>query len=77
MPGLLDAADDHKLVERLTNDIQAKEDCYNYDSEYSEVDDPQGICEQFMLVAHLSIGPIISMFFYMFAQLISTYYVGH
>ena len=25
----------------------------------------------------LSVGPIISMFFYMFVQLINTYYIGH
>ena len=32
---------------------------------------------QFYLVVETSIGPIISMFFYMFVQLINTYYIGH
>ena len=29
------------------------------------------------MVVKLSAGPIISMFFYMFVQLINTYYIGH
>jgi Na+-driven multidrug efflux pump len=29
------------------------------------------------IVCKLSIGPIVSMFFYMFVQLINTYYIGH
>jgi len=31
----------------------------------------------FWIVCKLSAGPIISMFFYMFVQLINTYYIGH
>jgi Na+-driven multidrug efflux pump len=30
-----------------------------------------------LIVVKLSVGPIISMFFYMFVQLINTYFIGH
>ena len=33
--------------------------------------------EMFWVVAKVSVGPIVSMFFYMFVQLLNTYYVGH
>lgn len=41
------------------------------------VDVPKTLLGQLWLVATLSIGPIVSMFFYMFVQLINTYYIGH
>ena len=33
--------------------------------------------QSFFLVVKLSVPPIISMFFYMFVQLVNTYFVGH
>ena len=64
-------------MQRLNTDIIAKEEAYNnYDSE-SDDSDPQGLLEQFWLVVSLSVGPIVSMFFYMFVQLVNTYYIGH
>lgn len=44
--GLLDLDNDANIVHRLNTDIMAKEEVYNnYDSEDSDGDDPQGICE--------------------------------
>lgn len=39
--------------------------------------DPQTTIQQLWIVTKLSIGPIISMIFYMLVQLINTYYIGH
>jgi Na+-driven multidrug efflux pump len=33
--------------------------------------------QQFWLVIKLSVGPIISMVFYMIVQLVNTYFIGH
>ena len=65
--GLLEN-DDPDLIHRLNTDIMAKEEAYNnYDnSEDSSQDDPRGFWSQFGLVITLSVGPIVSMFFYMF-----------
>ena len=38
---------------------------------------PTTVLGQLWLVAVLSTPPVISMFFYMFVQLINTYYIGH
>ena len=38
---------------------------------------PSELLGQFWLVVKTSVGPIVSMFFYMFVQLINTYYIGH
>jgi len=38
---------------------------------------PESLAGQFWMVVKLSAGPIVSMFFYMFVQLINTYYIGH
>lgn len=38
---------------------------------------PENICLQFWVVVKLSVGPIVSMIFYMIVQLINTYYIGH
>jgi len=38
---------------------------------------PDNIFGQFWLCIKLSVGPIVSMIFYMIVQLINTYYVGH
>lgn len=38
---------------------------------------PDNICGQFWLVIKLSVGPIISMIFYMIVQLVNTWYIGH
>ena len=44
--GLLDTENDAHIVQRLNTDIMAREEVHNnYGSEYSEADDPQGICE--------------------------------
>lgn len=42
-----------------------------------EVVDPTNVFHQFLIVTQLSIGPIVSMIFYMFVQLINTFYIGH
>ena len=44
---------------------------------HNDSKDPQGFWDMLYIVSKLSIGPIISMFFYMFVQLINTYYIGH
>ena len=41
------------------------------------MDVPESVAGQFWLVIKLSVGPIVSMFFYMLVQLINTYYIGH
>jgi len=38
---------------------------------------PDNICGQFWLVIKLSVGPIISMIFFMIVQLVNTWYIGH
>jgi len=38
---------------------------------------PPTLLGKFWLVVKLAIGPIISMFFYSFVQLVNTYYIGH
>lgn len=38
---------------------------------------PESLFGQFWLVVKLSVGPIVSMMFYMIVQLINTYYIGH
>jgi Na+-driven multidrug efflux pump len=39
--------------------------------------DPETFWQMLWIVVKVSIGPIISMVFYMFVQLLNTYYVGH
>ena len=39
--------------------------------------DPEGFWEMLWIVTKLSVGPIVSMIFYMLVQLINTYYIGH
>lgn len=48
-----------------------------HDSEYHATKDPESSLEMMWTVTKLSVGPIVSMFFYMFVQLINTYYIGH
>jgi len=38
---------------------------------------PETLIGKFWLVIKLAVGPIISMFFYAFVQLVNTYYIGH
>ena len=38
---------------------------------------PDNICGQFWIVIKLSVGPIVSMIFYMIVQLVNTWYIGH
>lgn len=38
---------------------------------------PDNICGQFWIVIKLSVGPIISMIFYMIVQLVNTWFIGH
>lgn len=50
----------------------------SHDSEeFEEGADPQGFFMQFWVVCQLSVGPIVSMIFYMAVQLINTYFIGH
>ena len=44
---------------------------------YHDTKEPDGFWEMLWIVTKLSVGPIISMFFYMFVQLVNTYYIGH
>jgi len=39
--------------------------------------DPKNYWEMLYIVVKLSVGPIISMIFYMLVQLVNTYFVGH
>lgn len=50
---------------------------HDHDSEYHATKDPENSLEMMWTVTKLSVGPIVSMFFYMFVQLINTYYIGH
>ena len=38
---------------------------------------PDSLIGKFGLVCRYSIGPIVSMFFFSFLQLVNTYYIGH
>jgi Na+-driven multidrug efflux pump len=49
----------------------------NYTTEKQGIKDPETFWEMLAVVVKVSVGPIVSMFFYMFVQLLNTYYVGH
>ena len=64
-----------------TDDGEKYDDDAGGDNGEDEGDDemevPSNIFGQFWIVIKLSVGPIVSMFFYMMVQLVNTYYVGH
>ena len=69
------------MLKKIDADIKEKSGKRNLEpdegSQDVHIEAPNDLMDQFILVAKLSIGPIVSMFFYMFVQLINTYYIGH
>ena len=39
--------------------------------------DPKSVWEMFIIVGNLSVGPVVSMIFYMLVQILNTYFIGH
>ena len=82
---------DIEEVDKLIKLQQNKMEGYRTDIQSSPLDEegggdsnnademqiPDNIFGQFWLCIKLSMGPIVSMIFYMIVQLINTYYIGH
>lgn len=64
-----------KLLSTNLQDLEHAD--VNYTTDRGALKDPETFFEMLWVVMKVSIGPIISMIFYMLVQLINTYYVGH
>ena len=74
VPCINDCEDDDILKHELGDADNKKHEMEANEKETPK--DPTHL-ESFLMVAKLSILPVISMFFYMFVQLINTYFIGH
>ena len=72
-----DAKNDSNRRSILDERRELEDDVQREPEDQEEMIVPDNIFGQFWLCIKLSVGPIISMIFYMIVQLINTYYIGH